>query len=123
MLRRSAASPAFRRILLAVSLCVLTLAFAIEAKAAWYGPEAGLNSGISSAKALPIDSPKLVHHGVPTPDPVHPQIPYAIVTILAAAWPIRPTPSLGRITLRSGFKVSSAAYFSYSAFLRPPPVL
>lgn len=121
MSHHSAAFSARSRTLLAISLCVLALAFAMEAKTAWYGP-AGQESGISSAKALPIDSPKLVQHGVSAPAPVHSEIAFALLTILAASWSMSPEFSLGRPTLRRGTLVSSADYFSPPSFLRPPPI-
>lgn len=123
MLRRSTASPARSRTLLAISLCVLAMVFALEAKTAWYSPDAGLDTGISSTKALPIDSPKVVRHGIPAPDPVHPQIAFAIIAIMIAAWSVRPQLSLGRIPSRTGSQVCCSAFLSPQAFLRPPPIL
>src|ERR1700690_1808159 len=69
-----AASLAFRRTALTVCLCVLTFLFAVEAKTARYGPVAGPGSNVRAAKALPASPPRLVEHGVPAPDPTHPQV-------------------------------------------------
>src|ERR1039458_3665322 len=76
-----------RRNLLAVCLCFLAFAFAIEAKWAWYGPQGGPVSDVSAAKARPAEVPDVVVHGVPAPDLVNLQIPYALLATFASRHP------------------------------------
>jgi hypothetical protein len=123
MSSHSAIWPAFRRTALVCGLCLLALSFAMEAKMAWYGPSAGLGSGISAAKAWPADMPRVVNYGVPTPDPVHPRIPFAVLAVFtfvsiagADHWE-RQDPLRGRVP------VVAKAYFSPFLFFRPPPAL
>ena len=123
MSRNSSASSAFSRILLAAMLCLLALAFAMEAKMAWYRPAAGTYRDISGAKALPINHPRLVSHGVPTPDPVHPEVATAILVCLIALWPVFFDPRSRLAALRTGSRVSAADFFSPPIFRRPPPAL
>jgi hypothetical protein len=118
----SAASLRFRRAPLAFGLCLLAFLFAIEAKTAWYAPATGPASSISAAKAWPENAPEVVRHGVPAPDPSHPLIPFAALSILFAAYlasadvartePVRPL----------GLPHFPAASFFPTAFFRPPPV-
>lgn len=122
MVRNLAASRALSRFLLACSLALLALAFAMEAKMAWYGAGAGPGSDIRSAKALPIDAPKLVSHGIPTPDPIHPQLAFAFLAFLALAVPAWTDLHSARTDARNGFQVS-LAYFYPQLFFRPPPIL
>ena len=119
----STASSALSRILLAAMLCLLATAFAMEAKMAWYRPASGEFRDISSAKALPINHPRLVSHGVPAPDPVHPNVAVAILACLVALWPVFFDPRSRLAALRTGSRVSAADYFSPPIFLRPPPAL
>jgi hypothetical protein len=121
MLGNSAASPAIHRIALAFGLCLLAFVFAVEAKTAWYGPLMGPGSEVRAAKAMPADMPRVIEHGIPTPDPIHPNIPFAILTALPVERPAR-IPAWSEI-LRSHTLVSRAAYFSPPIFFRPPPVL
>lgn len=121
MFFNSTVSRAVGRILLASTLCVLAVAFAMEAKMAWYGPAAGLKSEITDAKAMPADVPRLVTHGLADPAPVAPQIHFLIPFILmAATWrctgffrrlPIAPIP----------FEDVRHSFFSPLLFFRPPP--
>lgn len=110
------------RILLASALCVLTFAFAMEAKMAWYGPGAGLKSEITAAKAMPADMPRVMAHGLATPEPVAPQTYFFVLSFFIAA-----------ILLRAGFfyRLPMApiavedvrhSFFSPFQFFRPPPV-
>ena len=102
-------------------LCLLAMAFALEAKMAWYRPAAGKFRDISSAKALPINHPRLVSHGVPTPDPVHPAVAVATLTCLVALWTVFLDSRFRLAALRTGSRVSAADFFSPPLFLRPPP--
>jgi hypothetical protein len=103
-------------------LCLLAFVFAIEAKTAWFNPGGGSSSEIAAAKARPANLPEVVAHGVPTPDPVHPQIFSVFLAALTAAtlWKADVLP--GRNLVHSDLAVCSAAYFSPSLFFRPPPV-
>jgi len=117
------ASRTFRRTMLAFGLCLLVFVFAIEAKTAWFNPAGASGSEIAAAKARPADLPSLVAHGVPVPDPVHPQIFFIFLTVLTAAslWKADALP--GHSIKYSRLTVSSAAYFSPKLFFRPPPIL
>lgn len=118
-----AASPFYRRAPLAFGLCLLAFLFAIEAKTAWYGPAGGFGSSVRAAKAQPVTSPEVVEHGVPSPDPTHPQLAFALLpqmtTAILAGLPTRAFGELspGRL-LRF-----SAAGFSFANLFRPPPAL
>jgi hypothetical protein len=121
MLGLLVASPNFRRTSLALVLCVLAFLFALEAKAAWYGPVVGPGSDMQAEKALPADLTKMVEHGVTTPEPVHPQFPDSILTawavVLCGGAVVLPV----RVIVNEHLQVSAAPYFSPSIFFRPPP--
>jgi len=106
--------------LMVVALCALAIAFALEAKTAWYGPTAGPGSAVRSAKALPIDAPRVVRHGIPTPDPLHPQFAFAYIAILFAL-PILADDLSSSLAALSRRRVPAAQYLSPPAFFRPPP--
>lgn len=122
MSRNPTAFSALSRVLLAATLCLLALAFAMEAKMAWYRSAGGEFRDIRFAKAMPLDHPRLVSHGVPAPDPVHPGVAVAILAGLLTLWPVFFDPRFRLAALRSGSRVSAADYFSPPLFLRPPPV-
>jgi hypothetical protein len=119
----SAALAARCRVALACGLCLLAVVFAVEAKTAWFGPAVGPGSAVRAAKALPADMPRVIEHGVPVPDPIHPHIPFAMLRAFCA------TPLSGAdVPAQEWFAhryvpVSLAAYFSPQIFFRPPPVL
>ena len=117
------ASPAFCRKFVACWLCMLALAFAFEAKTAWYGPPAGPGSAVSSAKALPADLPQVVSHGVPVPNPVSPALPFLLLAgfalVLSAGLDSRMTRRVVRVALTP----ASRSFFSPQLFFRPPPIL
>jgi hypothetical protein len=119
MFGNSAASIFKSRVAFALGLCLLAVAFAVESKTAWFGPLTGPGSDVQAAKALPADMPRVIEHGVPAPDPVHPAIPFALIATLAAAWP-SVTPAQKEVS-RTAPPVSLAAYFFPSIFFRPPP--
>lgn len=104
-------------------LCLLAMAFAMEAKMAWYHPAGGEFRDISSAKALPINDQQLVLHGISTPDSMHPQIADATLVCLVTLWIVFTDPRFRLATLRTGSRVSAADFFSPPNFLRPPPAL
>src|SRR5579863_8253090 len=79
-----AASYFYRRAPLAFGLCLLAFLFALEAKTAWYGPAAGFGGSVRAAKAQPATSPEVVDHGVPTPDPAHPNATFVALPSMAA---------------------------------------
>ena len=120
---KSTASKALWRNALAFGLCLLAFIFAVEAKTAWYGPMDGPGSVVRAAKALPASTPKVIEHGVPVPDPIHPGHTFARLALLeakqpaAAKWPGRNDRS------SATFQVSASAYFSPQFFFRPPPSL
>jgi hypothetical protein len=109
--------------MLACGLCLLAVVFAVEAKTAWFGPVDGPGSAVRAAKALPASMPKVIQHGVLVPDPIHPQISFAILTAFVAEQQAgAEVPAQNRF-FRNHIAVSRAAYFSPSIFFRPPPVL
>jgi hypothetical protein len=119
----SAAFRYVRRSPFAFGLCLLAFLFAIEAKTAWYAPTAGLGSNISAAKALPADSPKLVEHGISSPDTAHSVIAFiAQVAILAAA-----LISTSAAAIQANEPVRRQIFIDPSSspatFFRPPPAV
>jgi len=117
-----AASPSYRRAPLAFGLCLLAFLFAIEAKTAWYGPAAGFGGSVRAAKAQPVTSPEVVEHGVPTPDPAHPNAEFAFLSQTAISM-FAGFPALSRGEVLPGQRLRPfAAGFSYSNLFRPPPI-
>ena len=118
----ASASRNFKRIALAIGLCLLAFGFAMEAKMAWFNPAGGSGSEIASAKARPADLPEVVAHGDPAPDPVYPQVFFVFLAALTAAalWKADVLP--GRNIMHNDLAVSSAAYFWPNLFFRSPPV-
>jgi hypothetical protein len=121
MARRFAASTRFWRTALTCGLCMLAFAFAVEAKTAWYGPALGPGSAVRASKAMPADLPRVIDHGIPVPDPIHPQVPFAMLAVLAILLatvniPLRHDAAHHRSWI-------SLAAFSPQVFFRPPPVL
>jgi hypothetical protein len=116
-----AASLSHRRAPLAIALCLLAFLFAIEAKTAWYGPAAGFGSSVRAAKAQPVATPKVVEHGVPSPDPAHPHAAFALLPPTAVELSARfPVQSFSEI-LANHLPHDLAPGFSYSNLFRPPP--
>jgi len=114
-------SPLLRRTPLAIGLCLLAILFALEAKTAWYGPLVGPGRDISAAKALPVGSPELVDHGVPTPDPAYPRVE-------VPTFPVSTVASLLRIKISALGEIQRNHLFFFATcisppiFFRPPPV-
>lgn len=123
MARVSFASPAWRRIVLACSLCLLAFAFAMEAKVAWYGPATSPAHGISADKALPADFPRLVDHGGMAAQPVVPQPPLTWIAVFMTAITSVCVVAEVRQLARIPISVRSRDYFSPLLFFRPPPSL
>ncbi|MGO8934441.1 MAG: hypothetical protein ACLPLZ_03585 [Terracidiphilus sp.] len=118
-----AASLFRRRTPLALGLCLLAFLFAIEAKTAWYGPAVGFGSCVRAAKAQPVATPKVVEHGVPAPDPAHPQASIAALPPIAVALSLYfSVPARNEVFL-SHLSQFPAAGFSFSSLFRPPPAL
>ena len=107
------------RLLLASSLCLLAVAFGLEAKIAWYGSAAGPRSEISSAKALRPDAMQLVGHGRSVTAPSRVSLRFTLAAGVAAC-----LPQHGRIALRKNARnivnTFSRKYLS-SLSLRAPP--
>jgi hypothetical protein len=121
MLPDQAASPAFIRKLLTCWLCLLAVVFAIEAKTAWYGPATDPGSAVRFAKALPADLPQVVSHGIPTPDPLHPAIPFLLFATFLLA--VGAENRMMRKAPQGARTPQAASFFSPQLFFRPPPVL
>ena len=105
----------------AFGLCLLAFVFAVEAKTAWYGPAAGPGSAVRAAKALPADMPRVIEHGIPVPDPIHPQMPFALLAALSMLSLPMDRP-LRNAASRGDFRFFPAA-ISPQVFFRPPPAL
>lgn len=117
----TSASASFWRAALTCVLCLLAFTFAVEAKTAWYGPLSGPGSAVRAAKAMRADSPRVIDHGVPAADPIHPQIPFLLLSALSILSLAAEAP-MGREGAYPRVKVTFKA-FSPQAFFRPPPVL
>jgi hypothetical protein len=107
--------------LMAMALCALAIAFALEAKTAWYGPADGPVCAVRFAKALPIDTPRLVRHRIPAPDPLHPQRAVAFIALLFAL-PLLADTLIGRANSFALGRASAAQQLSPPVFFRPPPI-
>jgi hypothetical protein len=116
-----AASLFRRRTPLALGLCLLAFLFAIEAKTAWYGPAVGFGSSVRAAKAQPVATPKVVVHGVPSPDPAHPHASFAALPPIAVALSLCFSVHARSEVFLSHLSQFPAAGFSYSSLFRPPP--
>jgi hypothetical protein len=117
------ASWPFRRNALACCLCLLVLAFAMEAKLARYSRQGGRRSDVAAAKACTAEFPEVESHGDPALDPSHPQIPFKILSTSPSARFLS-----ADALMRSDIEyyrdaVSTAAYFSQDLFSRPPPLI
>jgi len=116
-----AASYFYRRAPLAFGLCLLAFLFALEAKTAWYGPAAGFGGSVRAAKAQPATSPEVVDHGVPAPDPAHPNATFvalpAMVIVLILCIPAQ---DRGNVYRRRASRFPAASS-SFSNLFRPPP--
>jgi hypothetical protein len=121
MLRGTTASTSFWRTLLTCGLCLLAFAFAVEAKTAWYGPAAGPGSAVRASKAMRADAPQVIEHGIPAPDPIHPQTSFTLLAVFATLLLTTETPT-GREGARTRFRLTLAT-FSPQVFFRPPPFL
>ena len=108
-----------KREVFALILCLLTLAFAFEAKTAWYMPHA-LGTEVQAAKALPADTPQVISHGIPGQPKLLLLLPITVLIALADLYFRRPifffgVPEFDR-------SPSSSSAFSPETFFRPPPV-
>lgn len=121
MARGITAHASFWRTALTCMLCLLAFAFAVEAKTAWYGPVSGPGSTVRASKAMPTDAPRVIDHGIPVPDPIHPQIPFLLLAALSILSLAAEAP-VGREGAHPRVRVSFKA-FSPQLFFRPPPIL
>jgi hypothetical protein len=121
MVRGTTASASFWRTALTCALCLLAFTFAVEAKTAWYGPVSGPGSVVRASKAMPTDAPRVIEHGIPVPDPVHPQISFLLLATFSVLSLAAEAP-MGREGAHSPVKLSFEA-FSPQLFFRPPPAL
>lgn len=121
MMRKLKASPA--QLLLACSLCLLAMAFAVEAKIAWYGPLTGPGSEVRAAKALPSEASRLAEPGEVLTPPSH--LP-ALLTFLAliAAVSLTYISNMNRRGLVAcAVRVFPAKYYSPLPLRAPPALL
>jgi len=107
--------------LLACGLCVLAFVFFIEAKTAWYDAASGSGITVTASKAMPADVPRVIEHGVPVPDPIHPQVPFALLAALTLPRPAADRPACDNGS-RHRLRLSLAGFSSH-LFFRPPPSL
>ena len=121
MLRGTSASVRFWRTALTCGLCLLAFAFAVEAKTAWYGPASGPGSAVRASKAMRADLPRVIDHGVPVPDPIHPHASFALLAAFATLLLTVKTPA-GRDGSNTRIRFALTA-FSPQVFFRPPPFL
>lgn len=121
MARGTTTLTGFWRNALTCILCLLAFTFAVEAKTAWYGPISGPGSAVRASKAMPTDAPRVIDHGIPVPDPIHPQVPFLLLAAFSILSLAAEVP-MGREGAHSRARVSPAV-FSPQLFFRPPPVL
>ena len=102
-----------------ILLCLLAAVFAVEAKLAWYSPDAAARVEISAAKLRADEAPKLTAEVAVSPAPL-PDLPPQVELFIACA----------TLLLLAGFRVTSAAEAGPlpaasgsfpPLFLRPPP--
>jgi hypothetical protein len=115
------ASRPFKRNVLAICLCLLAFAFAVEAKAAWYGPDGCAGYDIRAAKACPAKLPQVVAHGISAPGTLHPEI-HLVFLAEAARTSLLSGNLLGRVVATTHPVASFSPYFNTSLFFRPPPI-
>jgi hypothetical protein len=104
-------------------LCLLAFLFAVEAKLAWYGPVYGPGCDVRAAKACPVDAPKVVGHGISSPNSAHCLISFALVIVFAVASTMQMNLLLGRNLEGKPQQASLVAFSSTNLFFRPPPTL
>lgn len=110
-----------RRSALALGLCFLAFFFAMEAKMAWYSIPVTVDGDVQAVKALPVDTPELVSEGIPSPDPGHPHLSFAIMASLVVAGLAFTNILLGRRIPFRQYQLPSPAHFYPTIFFRPPP--
>ena len=82
---------------------------------------AGFGGSVRAAKAQPVTAPKVVEHGVPAPDPAHPNaVFFALPPVVIALILSFPAPA-GDKVLAAHYQRLFASGFSYSNRFRPPP--
>lgn len=115
------AFPRTKRTAIALLLCVLAFAFAMEAKLACYGPSRGSDNELHAAKACPADAPDLLAQGIQALAPVH----SPALIVLFAAFVFFSLPSAAWLRMRALAALHSprfaSRYFFHHLFFRPPP--
>jgi hypothetical protein len=119
---KSTAFSAKSRIALALGLCLLSVAFAVEAKTAWFGPASGPGSEVAAAKAWPADLPRVIEHGVTIPQAVPTLISFALMAALSSLRSYGNILSPRRESAPGPANSSPAAFLSPQFFFRPPPI-
>ena len=107
------------RFLLACSLCLLAVAFALEAKIAWYSLASDTRSEISFAKALPADAVQLVEHGQSATAVSRVPLRFTIAALIAVAL-TRPSRMAFRMSACNAVCARSSDYFSHLPSRAPP---
>ena len=109
------------RLLIACLLCVLAMAFGVEAKIACFGPLTGPGSDVRAAKALPSDAPRVAHTGENSSNPFHLPVSFTLLAIVAAV-SLAYNSVVDRWELSVGFARNFTSDYFSSRSLRAPPV-
>jgi hypothetical protein len=110
----------FRRNRLAVLgllFCALAALFAVEAKLAWYGPDPGPVSQISSSKLQATDAPRVIAEAISVSTPVVHVAPIVLVVALPAFC------AFFAMSAEADSTRQVFVGFSPQVFFRPPPSL
>jgi hypothetical protein len=118
---RSAASLPVQRSILAIVLCVLAFLFAFEAKLAWYSPASDLASQVSAAKALRVDAPSPVSHGVAAPYRGLAGVTSLAIAVLASFLALLIEAEPKRLSPGRNSFIKLPAYLHFPFDFRPPP--
>lgn len=113
----------FRENILVGVLCLLAFFFAVEAKLALYVPMNGTGCDIRAAKACPADTPRVVAHGISSPDSAHRLSSFALQFACAEAFTNQTIRLRGRDFEDNPQQAQLVASSSNNVFVRPPPTL
>lgn len=109
------------RLALACSLCLLSIAFAMEAKIAWYGPLSGPGSEVRAAKAMPADVTSVIVRGHEQfSSPFHLPVSFTFLALAIAAF-LSQVFSLTRYASVQSSLVTCHIAVSISLPFRAPP--
>jgi hypothetical protein len=112
----------FKGNVIAVCLCMLAFAFAMEAKLAWYGPAGGPGSDIRAAKACPTKLLQIVARGTSTPKPVLHEVHSAFLGRCARlCLPAAKVLDRGAASIERPFILLPLS--GSNLFFRPPPAI